>query len=70
MKFTPKQELELGAALQQCLDHVEAIHREAPSTSCAALFISNLLSSFDHDGVPGALRIMLRLQTLDMKGVK
>lgn len=70
MKLTPKQELELGAELQKCLDHCETVKLEAPSTSAQAVFISNLLSSFDKDGVPGALRIMLRLQSLDMKGVK
>lgn len=68
MKFTPKQELHMGALLQQCLDNVEANMKEAPDVSSPhAMFVSNLLSAFDKDGVPGAMRIMLRLQMLEMK---
>lgn len=68
MKFTPKQEFAMGELLQQCLDNTEANMKTSPDvTNPTALFMSNLLSAFDRDGVPGAIRIMLRLQMLEMR---
>lgn len=67
MKLSNIQAEQLSIAIQQSLDHTEAICKESPTSNAHFIFVSHLLSTFDAANVYSAIRIMLRLQSLDMK---